>query len=121
MPLPSGLTENAAAPVDDAVRNRLAQRLAAAEGDAVTWFPQSLTRAGDAWFIAFEDNGAPKLLQYGGGIGAFGLANATERRFNGDAVYVYPFAATDRGNVAAFAERIDPAFLPRPQRNLRLQ
>jgi len=118
MPLPSGLTENASAAVDDSVRSRLAQRLAAAEGDGVTWFPQSLTRAGDAWFIAFEDNGAPKLLQYGGEIGAFGLANATERRFNGDAVYVYPFAAADRGNVAAFAERIDPAFLPRPQRNL---
>jgi hypothetical protein len=118
MPLPSGLTENAAAAVDDETRARLAQRLTGAAADGVTWFPQSLTRAGDAWFIAYEDNGAPMLLQYGGACEAYGLANGAERVVNGAAVYVYPFAATDRGNVAAFAERIDLTFLPRPQRNL---
>jgi hypothetical protein len=118
MPLPSGLTENAAAPVDDAVRARLAQRLAAAHADGVVWFPQSLTHAGDAWFIAFEENGVPLLLQFGGAAGACGLTNASERTVAGAAVYVYPFAPTDRANVAAFAEHIDLTFLPRPQRGL---
>jgi hypothetical protein len=117
MLLPSVLTENAAGAVDDGVRARLAGLLTS-EAAEVTWFPQSLTRAGDALYIAFEENGVPLLLQYGGAAGACGLANATERRVNGAAAYVYPFAATDRENVAAFAERIDLTFLPRPQRDL---
>src|SRR6202035_1862701 len=36
---------------------------------------------------------------------------------NGSDVFVYPFASTDHGNIAAFGERIDRAFLPRPQRD----
>src|SRR6202035_2196973 len=35
---------------------------------------------------------------------------------NGSDVFVYPFASTDHGNIAAFAQRIDRTFLPRPQR-----
>lgn len=117
IPLPSLLTDNADGPVEDAGRDRLAARLAAAQTPGVTWFPQSLTRAGDALFIAIEENGAPLLLQYGGAAGVCGLANATDRTINGAAVYVYPFADTDHENVAAFAERIDLTFLPRPQRH----
>lgn len=117
MPLPSLLTENAAGPLDDAIRASLAESLATSPAPGVTWFPQSLTRAGDALFIAFEENGAPLLLQYGGVAGACGLANATERTGHGASVYVYPFADTDRENVEAFAERIDLTFLPRPQRD----
>jgi hypothetical protein len=117
MPLPSLLTENAAGPVDDAIRASLAESVATSAAAGVTWFPQSLTRAGDALFIAFEENGAPLLLQSGGVAGACGLVNATERAVNGASVYVYPFADTDRENVEAFAERIDLTFLPRPQRD----
>jgi hypothetical protein len=118
MSLPSVLTETAAGPVDDAVRARLAERIATTEKASVTWLPQSLTRAGDALFIAFEENGVPLLLQYGGVAGACGLAGARELTINGGAsAYVYPFADTDRANVEAFAERIDLTFLPRPQRD----
>jgi hypothetical protein len=125
MLLPSALTEYAVGPLDDSARASLAQRLATAETPGVTWFPQSLTRAGDALFIAFEENGAPLLLQYGGTAGACGLSHPTELAGNGAdhgagqsaKAYVYPFASTDRENVAAFAERIDLTFLPRPQRD----
>jgi tagaturonate epimerase len=117
MPLPSALTENAAGPVDDAVRAGLAERLATSEAAGTTWFPQSLTRAGDALFIAFEENGAPLLLQYGGAAGACGLANPTDLAGNGASVYFYPFASGDRENVEAFAKHIDLTFLPRPQRD----
>ena len=34
-----------------------------------------------------------------------------------DHVFVYPFASTDHENIRNFAERIDRAFLPRPQRD----
>jgi tagaturonate epimerase len=119
--LPSALTEYAVGPLDDSVRASLAQRLATVETPGVTWFPASLTRTGDALFIAFEENGAPLLLQYGGTAGACGLSHPTELlghgASNGAKTYVYPFASTDRENVAAFAERIDLTFLPRPQRD----
>jgi len=124
MLLPSALTEYKAGPLDDSVRAGLAQRLAA-EAPGVTWFAPSLTRAGDALFIAFEENGAPLLLQYGGTAGDCGLTHPTEisghgaghGAGHGNKAYVYPFASTDRENVAAFAERIDLTFLPRPQRD----
>jgi hypothetical protein len=125
MLLPSALTEYAAGPLDDSVRASLARRLAAAETPGVTWFPPSLTRAGEAVFIAFEENGVPLLLQYGGTAGACGLSHPRELAGNGaghgaghgNKAYVYPFASTDRENVAAFAEHIDLTFLPRPQRD----
>jgi hypothetical protein len=116
--LPSVLTEHAVGPLDDSVRAHLAEQLRADETPGTTWFPQSLTRAGDALFMAFEENGAPLLLQYGGTPGACGLAHPTERSGYGVKTYVYPFASTDRENVAAFAERLDLTFLPRPQRDL---
>ena len=118
MSLPSELTENAGGTVDDAVRSRLAQNLSSAQTGGVTWFPQSLTRSGDGLFIAFDEDGASLLLQYGGASGAHGLTGATERTVGGSTVYVYPFASTDRENIAAFVEHIDRAFLPRPQRDL---
>src|ERR1700678_1239792 len=121
MLLPSALREYAAAPLDDSVRASLAQRLATAETPGVTWFAASLTRAGDALFIAFEENGVPLLLQYGGTAGACGLSHPTgragKRAGDSNKAYVYPFASTDRENVTAFAERIDLTFLPRPQRD----
>jgi len=121
MLLPSALTEYAAGSLDDSVRAGIATRLAAAETPGVTWFAPSLTRAGDALFIAFEENGAPLLLQYGGTAGYCGLSNPTEIAGHDSGhiakAYVYPFASTDRENVAAFAERIDLTFLPRPQRD----
>jgi tagaturonate epimerase len=121
MVLPSALTEYAGGPLDDSVRAGLAPRLATAETPAVTWFAPSLTRAGDALFIAFEESGVPLLLQYGGTAGYCGLSNPTEIAghgvSHGNKAYVYPFASTDRENVAAFVERIDLAFLPRPQRD----
>src|ERR1700691_5951348 len=83
MLLPSALTEYAAGPLDDSVRASMAQRLATAETPGVTWFAPSLTRAGDALFIAFEENGAPLLLQYGGTAGACGLSHPRELAGNG--------------------------------------
>jgi hypothetical protein len=82
------------------------------------WFPGSLTGIGDSVFVALEENGAPLLLQYGGEAGAFGLTGAVSRQLNGATAYLYPFASTDRENIAIFANKIDPAFLPRPQRAL---
>ena len=85
--------------------------------DAV-WFPHSLTRSGDALFIALEEHRAPLLLQHGGAAGAFGLTGATTRTVNEVTVYLYPFSSKDRDNIAAFAHRIDTTFLPRPQGDL---
>ena len=82
------------------------------------WFPGSLTGIGDSVFVALEENGAALLLQYGGEAGAFGLTGAVSRQLNGATAYLYPFASTDRENIAVFANKIDPAFLPRPQRAL---
>ncbi len=82
------------------------------------WFPGSLVGVGDSVFVAIEENGAPLLLQYGGEAGAFGLTGAAPRSLNGVTVHLYPFASTDRENIAAFAHQIDPSFLPRPQRAL---
>lgn len=80
------------------------------------WFPRSLTGAAGALFIAIEERGAPLLLQHGGEAGAFGLSGATTRTVNGATAYLYPFGSKDRANIAAFANRIDRSFLPRPQR-----
>src|SRR5580692_1830358 len=106
MLLPSALTEHAMGPLDDSVRAALAHRLATDKTPGVTWFAPSLTRAGDALFIAFEENGAPLLLQYGGTAGYCGLSHPTEisghGADHGNKAYVYPFASTDRENVAAF-------------------
>ena len=82
------------------------------------WFPHSFTRSGEALFIALEENGAPLLLQTGGEAGAFGLTGAATRTVNGVTAYLYPFGSKDRANIAAFAQNVDTAFLPRPQRDL---
>jgi hypothetical protein len=82
------------------------------------WFPHSLTRSGNALFIALEENGQPLLLQHGGEAGAFGLTGAATRTVNGVTVHLYPFGSKDRANLDIFVSKIDTAFLPRPQRDL---
>ena len=72
---------------------------------------RSLTRSGDVIYMVTDDG----LLQLGGAAGANGLSaplwsDSSARQ------YLYPFGPTDRENIRAFAERIDRAFLPRPQR-----
>lgn len=90
----------------------------AEQNPSAVWFPDSLTRSGELLFIALEENDAAFLLQRGGHAGAFGLTGAVTRTAGGETFYLYPFGAKDRSNLAAFAERIDPGFLPRPQRDL---
>ena len=82
------------------------------------WFSDSLTRKADALFVAVEERGVPLLLQLGGQAGAFGLTGAATRAVNGATIHLYPFGPKDRANIAAFANQVDPAFLPRPQRDL---
>jgi hypothetical protein len=85
--------------------------------DGVTFHPHSLARAGDASFLAIDDHASPLLVQFGGGAPRTGFSEPLQRlQLNGAEAFVYPFASTDHRNIAAFAEHIDPAFLPRPQR-----
>ena len=84
---------------------------------AVTFHPRSLTSAGVAAFLALDDNDSPLLVQFGGTAPALGFSDPIHRlRVNGIDAFVYSFASTDHGNIAAFAGHIDRAFLPRPQR-----
>jgi hypothetical protein len=92
-------------------------RLDDAGRDSITFHPHSLAQAGDAWFLAIDDHDSPLLVQFGGAAPVSGLSEPIHRfHLNGIDVFVYPFASTDHGNIAAFAEHIDRAFLPRPQR-----
>lgn len=85
--------------------------------DGVTFHPHSLSQAGDALFLAVDDHDSPLLVQFGGAAPVSGLSEPIHRiHLNGIDAFVYPFASTDHANIAAFAERIDRAFLPRPQR-----
>lgn len=116
--LASALAEIAATPtLDGPARDAFAARLSHEEIPGATFCPESLTRAGDAQFVAFDDEGSSQLAQVGGAAGAFGLTGAATHQVNGTAVHVYPFSSYDRGNIEAFAEKIDRAFLPRPQRD----
>jgi hypothetical protein len=84
---------------------------------SITFHPRSLAHAGDATFLAFDDNDLPLLVQFGGAAPPLGFsAPASRFQLNGIDALVYPFASTDHANIAAFAEHIDRAFLPRPQR-----
>ena len=78
--------------------------------------PQSLAHSDGILFIAADDAGSPSLLQIGGAAGGFGLSQpARHVSVSGSPVFLYPFASTDHQNIAAFANQIDHAFLPRPQ------
>ena len=92
-------------------------RLNDAGRDSITFHPRSLARAGDATFLAFDDHDSPLLVQFGGAAPPPGFSEPTSRfHLDGGAAFIYPFASTDHANIAAFAEHVDPAFLPRPQR-----
>jgi hypothetical protein len=92
-------------------------RLDDAGRDSVTFHSNSVAEAGDAFFLAIDDHDSPLLVQFGGAAPVSGLSEPIHRfHLNGIDAFVYPFASTDHGNIAAFAERIDRAFLPRPQR-----
>jgi hypothetical protein len=116
--LASTLAEAAAKPnLDGPAREALTARLRHEEIAGATFCAGSLTRSGDSVFLAFDDDGSAQLAQVGGAAGVFGLSGGAPHRVNGTTVHVYPFHSTDRGNIAAFAEKIDRAFLPRPQRD----
>lgn len=116
--LASALAEAAAKPnLDGPARDAIAARLSREEIPGSTFYPESLTRSGDSVFLAFDHDGAPQLAQAGGSAGAFGLSGAVSHNSNGTAIHLYPFSSYDRANVEAFVEKIDRAFLPRPQRD----
>lgn len=72
--------------------------------------PRSLTRTGDAVYVATDAG----LVQMGGAACAHGLSNPIAADAG---LYVYAFEPSDHANLRAFAERIDRSFLPRPQRD----
>ncbi len=80
--------------------------------DSVRALPESLTRTGRASFIVLDCGGRSFLLQSGGDpeIGESAWADPAAHR------YLYPFSASDYTYLSAFVERVDPSFLPRPQR-----
>jgi hypothetical protein len=103
--------------LDDAARQVITQRLTDAPKTGVTFYPCSLAQANGALFLALDDGDSPLLVQFGGAAPASGFSDPSRRFPVGAAeVFIYPFASTDHGNIAAFAEHIDRAFLPRPQR-----
>jgi len=61
-------------------------------------YPASLTKAGDASWLAADSAGWPFLL-----------------RIAGEHVEQFPFASTDHQSIRHFVEHVDASFLPRPQ------
>jgi len=107
----------AGGPLDETVRDSVAKRLGEAPKRGVTFYPRSLSQFGGACFLAIDDHDSPLLLQFGGVAPVPGFQDPIRQfRLNGAQTFVYPFATTDHGNIAAFAQHIDRAFLPRPQR-----
>jgi hypothetical protein len=105
-------------PLDDNTRQILAAKFAETPTKNVILHSQSLTEANGALYLALDENDSALLIQIGGN-GPTPELSAPIRQFQQDAsaVFVYPFASTDRQNIAAFAQHIDRAFLPRPQRD----
>ena len=98
-------------------RELIANQLAELPATSVFFYSRSLAQAEGAWFLAIDDHDSPLLVQFGGAPCACGLSEPLRRlSINGAGAFVYPFASTDHGNIAAFAEHIDRTFLPRPQR-----
>ncbi|HTS75918.1 MAG TPA: tagaturonate epimerase family protein [Bryobacteraceae bacterium] len=81
--------------------------------DNIRALPQSLTQTGRATYIALDCGARSFLLQTGGDpeIGEPTWVDTAARQ------YLYPFSSSDYTYLGAFAERIDPSFLPRPQRD----
>jgi len=77
----------------------------------------SITERGEATYVAVDLNGDPLLLQSGGKPGEHGLSGLVWQN-DGRQKYLYRFSSNDHENVRIFAEQIDRAFLPRPQREL---
>lgn len=76
--------------------------------------PRSFTRAEGATYIAVDAAGESMMLQIGGAAGANHLTDPLWVD-SASGQYLYPFDSSDYDNIQAFAERIDRAFLPRPQ------
>lgn len=110
------LNEFTARQLDDTARATIAARLAEAPKTGLSFHPRSLAHSGGALFLAMDDNGSPVLAQFGGVAPASGFSEPIRRlSMNGAQGFIYPFASSDHENIAAFAEHIDRAFLPRPQ------
>jgi hypothetical protein len=110
----AGVLDSLAGAVDDSARARVRERLQS-PGAGVLCHPQSLSACGGALFLALDSGPDGLLLQVGGNAGECGLSrllwqDSARRR------YLYPFGSADHDNIRAFAEGIDRAFLPRPQR-----
>lgn len=87
------------------------------QGPPFDIFDVTAIQAGESRFLPIDENGVPLLLQLGGPAEAFGLSKPVLRQSQSGAnIFAYPFGSTDYANIQAFAQRIDPAFLPRPQR-----
>jgi hypothetical protein len=103
--------------LDEPARDAIAKRLAEAPRSSITFHPRSLAQAGGAIFLAIDDKDSPLVVQFGGAAPAQGFSEPIRKiALNGADAFVYPFASTDRGNIAAFVQHVDRAFLPRPQR-----
>ena len=102
--------------LDEPARDAITKRLAGTPKRGVTFHARSLSEADGSLFLAIDDNDSPLLVQFGGAAPASNFSEPIARlQLNGVEAFVFPFASTDHGNIAAFAERVDPAFLPRPQ------
>ncbi|HEX4593598.1 MAG TPA: tagaturonate epimerase family protein, partial [Bryobacteraceae bacterium] len=103
--------------LNEPAREAIAKRLSEAPKTSVVFHPRSLAQSGAASFLAIDDDGAPLLLQFGETAPAQGFSEPIRKiALSGVNALVYPFASTDHANIAAFAERVDRAFLPRTQR-----
>ena len=113
----SAVDECANGSSDDAARERLASRLNGRSRDGATFHAGSFARAGESRFLSIDERGAPLLFQFGGSPAAFGFSKPVlQHACNGATAFVYSFGSSDYANIEVFAERIDRAFLPRPQR-----
>ena len=78
---------------------------------------ESFSVHGDVFYMALDAGDDSLLLQAGGKAGEHGLSGVVWQD-TAHKKYLYRFSSKDHDNIRAFAEKIDRAFLPRPQRQL---
>jgi len=117
------------APLTDEARNRLAVRAGSLRLSSFTIFPGSIVKDPihpSTYYVAVDAHDKALLLRVtlasspSSGLFPNALLIGRMRTASGREVVVnaVPFASTDHTSVGTFAERVDTAFLPRPQSGL---
>ena len=116
-------------PLTDDARNRVAARAGSLRLSSFKIFPGSIVKDPihpSTYYVAVEPHGKPLLLRIAlasspsSGLFPHALLIGRIRTVSGREVVVnaIPFSCADHNSIATFAERVDTAFMPRPQGGL---